>query len=82
MDSYARLRVTGRDEVVMSKRKKAYSIAEICSLWGLGRTTVYEEIRSGRLSAMKVGRRRLVTEAAIQNWEQSSAGGKKGGSDA
>jgi excisionase family DNA binding protein len=46
----------------------AQSIEDFCSRYGIGRTTVYEEIRSGRLKAVKVGRRTLVPEEAGQNW--------------
>jgi excisionase family DNA binding protein len=44
----------------------AISIAETASLLGLGRTKIYELIRSGDLKTMKVGRRTLVSVASIQ----------------
>jgi excisionase family DNA binding protein len=38
----------------------AYSIDEFCDRYRIGRTTVYEEIKAGRLKAVKVRRRTLV----------------------
>jgi excisionase family DNA binding protein len=49
----------------------AFSIDDFCSRFGIGRTKVYEEIRSGRLEAVKVGRRTLITEQAGQEWLRS-----------
>jgi excisionase family DNA binding protein len=40
--------------------KRAYTIAEISQLTGLGRTRLFGEIRSGRLRATKCGRRTLI----------------------
>jgi excisionase family DNA binding protein len=48
--------------------KRALSISEFCARYGIGRTTTYEEIRSGRLRAVKVGRRTLVTESDAESW--------------
>lgn len=44
------------------------SVIEVCDLVGLGRTRIYEEIRSGRLRSIKVGSRRLIPRAAIDDW--------------
>lgn len=38
----------------------AYGIEDFAAAAGLGRTTVYEEIASGRLKARKVGKRTLI----------------------
>ena len=38
---------------------------------GLSLSTVYKEIRSGRLKAKKVGRRTHITEQAETDWEKS-----------
>jgi excisionase family DNA binding protein len=44
---------------------RLHSIEAVMSRLGLGRSSVYEEIGSGRLRSIKVGRRRLVSESAI-----------------
>ena len=40
--------------------KMAYSVAEACAVLGLGRTRLYEEINSGRITVKKIGRRTLI----------------------
>ena len=54
---------TARPEVT---GKAAHSVPEVCALTGLGRDTVYSNIRSGKLIARKVGKRTLVTAADLQ----------------
>jgi excisionase family DNA binding protein len=49
----------------------ALSIDEACKTTGLGRTLIYEEIKEGRLSTLKIGRRRLVPVAALRAWLKS-----------
>ena len=46
----------------------AFSIREFCSRYAIGRTMAYAEISSGRLRAVKVGRRTLITDADAQTW--------------
>ena len=53
--------------------KFAYSIAEVAQLTSLGRTTIYEEIRSQRLRTTMVGRRRIITAQALREWLENSA---------
>lgn len=43
----------------------AISIQDSCRLTGLGRTTIYDLIRTGRLRSLTVGRRRLVLYESI-----------------
>ncbi len=52
----------------MAEDQILFSLAEICRDSGLGRTTIYSEINSGRLKIVKVGRRTLVTQAALKAW--------------
>jgi excisionase family DNA binding protein len=44
------------------------SIHDTCNRTGLSRTRIYEELSAGRLQSLKVGRRRLVPRAAIDEW--------------
>jgi excisionase family DNA binding protein len=55
----------------MEKRKRAFSIAEFCERYGIGRTSAYQEIRKGRLRVVKVGKRSLVTEDSAEEWLQN-----------
>jgi excisionase family DNA binding protein len=52
----------------MAHEKRAFSIPEFCLLYGVCRTTVYEEIRAGRLRAVKVGRRTLILVDDAEAW--------------
>lgn len=51
------------------------SIQAFCAWAGIGRTKVYEEIEAGRLSTVKVGRRRLVPMRQAQLWLEGLADG-------
>ena len=44
----------------------AVSINKACSLTGLGRTTIYRLTNDGRLDAVKVGTRSLITMESIK----------------
>ena len=52
----------------MTENQIMFSLAEITRDSGLGRTTIYSEINSGRLKIVKVGRRTLVTRPAREAW--------------
>jgi excisionase family DNA binding protein len=44
----------------------SYTIEETEEVTGLGRTSIYKEISSGKLDARKAGRRTLITAASVQ----------------
>jgi excisionase family DNA binding protein len=50
------------------RRTAAYSIAEFCKQFGVGRTFVYSEISSGRLKIKKAGRRTLIPVEEAARW--------------
>lgn len=43
----------------------AYSIAAAAAALDLGRTTIYAEIKAGRLATIRVGSRRIITADAL-----------------
>jgi excisionase family DNA binding protein len=47
---------------------RAFSVTEFCGRYGIGRTNAYQEISAGRLRALKVGRRTLITQEAAETW--------------
>jgi excisionase family DNA binding protein len=49
-------------------QRRAMGIEEFCDWYGLGRTRAYEEIKSGRLTARKVGRRTLIAHDDAEDW--------------
>jgi excisionase family DNA binding protein len=48
--------------------KIGYSVDETVEASGLGRSTIYELIRSGELDSIKVGRRRIVPADALREF--------------
>jgi len=45
--------------------KAAYSIAELCKILGIGKTSVYAQIQAGNIKTLKVGRRTIVPAGEI-----------------
>jgi excisionase family DNA binding protein len=52
----------------MDVDKRAFSIDQFCSRYGIGRTTAYEEIKLKRLQVVKAGKRTLVPADAAESW--------------
>src|SRR5690349_8462328 len=50
--------------------RRAMSIAQFCERYGLGRTTAYAELKSGRLRGRKIGKRTIITEDDAEDWLQ------------
>ena len=48
--------------------RRAFSVCQFCRRYGVGRTTAYAEIAAGRLRAVKVGHRTLITNDAAEAW--------------
>lgn len=55
----------------MDDNRIAFTIAEVAKAAGVGRTTVFEEIRHGRLVARKMGRRTIITADELDAWLKS-----------
>jgi excisionase family DNA binding protein len=49
----------------------AYSIADACSVARVGRTALYQAIRSGALRAVKRGRRTIVLAEDLRRYLES-----------
>ena len=43
-----------------------HPISRFCTLYGIGRTKAYELINAGDLDTVKIGRKRLITEASAR----------------
>ena len=48
--------------------KFGLTIDELVAACGLGRTSIYGQIRDGRLVARKCGRRTIILPSDAQNW--------------
>lgn len=49
----------------------AYTIKEFCAAYGIGMTKTYEQIKSGKLKARKVGKRTIILSADAAKWAAS-----------
>jgi len=58
----------------MNTEKLALSIEEAVAASGVGRTMLYQEIRSGSLPTKKVGRRTLILTEDLVAWLHSRPG--------
>jgi excisionase family DNA binding protein len=45
-----------------------YPLVEAAELLGIGRTLLYEELASGNIEAVSVGRRRLIPRQALEEY--------------
>jgi excisionase family DNA binding protein len=57
----------------LSDMVRLNSVKDIVARTGLSRSKVYQEMDSGRLRSVKVGRRRLITESALVDYIDSLA---------
>jgi excisionase family DNA binding protein len=46
----------------------AYAIREACEASGIGRSSIYELLKSGALRARKHGKRTLILESDLRRW--------------
>jgi hypothetical protein len=49
----------------------AHTIPEFCTTHRVGRTFVYNEIKSGRLTAVKAGAKTLILKSEAARWARS-----------
>jgi excisionase family DNA binding protein len=64
----ARISQVERRRLPDNGRRNAMSIDQFCQRYAVGRTTVYAEIKQGRLRGLKVGRRTIITENDAEDW--------------
>lgn len=48
--------------------KMLLTIEEAAGLLSMGRTKVYEELKSGRMRSVKIGRSRRIARAELERW--------------
>jgi excisionase family DNA binding protein len=49
----------------------ALTVSAFCQQYSLGRTKFYAELNSGRLTALKLGAKTLVSRAEAERWLKS-----------
>jgi excisionase family DNA binding protein len=62
------IRNSEAERQVRAPQRAAMSIDEFNQRHAVGRTTVYGQIKQGRLLALKVGKRTLITEDDAEDW--------------
>jgi len=55
------------DQIAQSSEKIAFTITEAIAASGIGRTTIYELMKTGALPARKLGRKTLIPAEALRN---------------
>lgn len=62
-----------------SDQPRAQSIDQFCRCYGIGRTMVYAQIKTGRLRARKLGRRTIIIRDDAEEWLRNlpSAGARR-----
>jgi hypothetical protein len=61
----------------MTGERGAFSFPDFCQWAGIGRTRAYEEIKAGRLTVTKCGKRTLVRVDDAKAWLNSLPKGAK-----
>jgi excisionase family DNA binding protein len=46
----------------------AYSVDEVAQITGLSRDLLYDQMRTGRLAYLKIGRRRIITRQQLESF--------------
>lgn len=54
--------------------KALYTLEEFSTAFGIGKTKIYALLKSGELSARKIGRRTVIPAEAAQRWAESLPG--------
>ncbi|MGB6078510.1 MAG: helix-turn-helix domain-containing protein [Xanthobacteraceae bacterium] len=63
---------SSRDDFPSSDRnRRAFPINVFCKRYGIGRSKAYDEIKAGRLTGVKSGRRTLIREEDAEKWLRS-----------
>jgi len=60
-------------EIITPEERRAYRVNDFCRAFGLGRSKVYELIKSGCLKTVLVGGRRLIPRESAEALFQASA---------
>ncbi|MGI6036887.1 MAG: helix-turn-helix domain-containing protein [Limnochordia bacterium] len=48
--------------------KRGFSPGEVAQILGVSRTTIYREMKKGRLTSVKVANRRIITQHDLENY--------------
>ena len=54
------------DTLPLNPDRKTYTVAEAARVLGIGRTSAYEAVRTGRIPTLRIGKRVLVPIVALE----------------
>lgn len=57
-----------RSQDVLSDVRDFMSVKQFCSLFSIGRSTVYAHMKSGRLKVQKIGRSTRISRQSVREW--------------
>lgn len=60
--------MTSATEIASDTERIAYRPLEACKVTGIGRSGLYEALKSGALRSHKIGRKRLIMRDDLQAW--------------
>jgi len=66
-----------REAMLRPHLRLLYSVEEAASLLGIGRTYMFELVAKGQVDSLKIGRRRKVARAALDEFIERLAAGKE-----
>jgi excisionase family DNA binding protein len=55
-------------------KKGAMSVAEMAEYLGIGRSMAYEQIRQGKIPAIRIGGRWIIPKSELENWLRRNQG--------
>jgi excisionase family DNA binding protein len=64
-------REANEDEMNIDELTGALTVTEFCQTFNVGRTFFYQEIKSGRLTAVKAGTKTLILKPEAARWARS-----------
>jgi excisionase family DNA binding protein len=51
--------------------REAFAVREFCARYGICRQTFYDEIRRGRIKAVKLGKKTMILRSDAEAWAKS-----------
>jgi excisionase family DNA binding protein len=51
--------------------REAFAVREFCARYGICRQTFYDEVKRGRIKAVKLGKKTLVLRSDAEAWRAS-----------
>jgi excisionase family DNA binding protein len=58
--------------------RRTYTVTEAATVLGISRTSAYERVRAGELPALRLGRRIVITRAAVDAMLQGTPTSSEG----